>query len=307
MSGIELANGRCLDWLEGTIPVKGCKPSERAAELAQQFGGMTPLDNGRFGYSAGASVYSSGRIFWADDRPEMGVHFSLPSSALERSNGDWQAWCAVVWWDRGEFTRCDLALDQCETPIAVVAEAVRSRQVVSHFQQANRLDNLWGDGSTIYLGSPASDTRVRIYDKRAEMIARGEECPHETLVRCEVQWRRKRANQVMRELVAGADVAGLVRGVVDFRDLAAAKQSNRAEITDWWERWMSGAAAVKLAIQKRKSDLDAMRAWVKRQVAATLGVLLQADKGNPYWLLDEAQRGWERAPGWKRQLVSAPV
>lgn len=307
MSGIELGNGRCLDWLEATVPVKGCLPSERAAELAEQFGGMTPLDHGGYGYSAGGTVFGTGRIFWADERPEMGVHVSLPSSALERSNGDWQAWVAVVWWDRGKFTRCDLALDQIETPLDVVAEAVKARQVVSHFQRANQLTNLWAEGSTVYLGSTASDTRVRIYDKRAEMIARGEDCPEQLLVRCEVQFRRERAEQVMRQLAAGADLAGLIRGVLDFRDLAAANQSNRAEQLPWWERWLSGAAAVKLVIKKRKSDLDAMRAWVKRQVSATLGVLLQADKGNPYWLLDEAQRGWDRAPKWKRQLVSAPV
>lgn len=307
MSGIELGPGSSLDWLEFTVPVKGRLPSEAAVEWAGHFGGMVPLEHGRYGYSSGAAVLGCGCLWWSDDRPDMGVHVSLPSDALERYTGDWHALCQCVWWDLGKFTRCDLALDQGETPIDTVVEAVRARQVVSHFRKANQTVNLWGDGCTIYLGASTSDTRVRIYDKRAELLARGQECGCEVLVRCEAQFRRERADAAMRELYGGAHGGALMRGVLDFRDVEAADQSNRADVLPWWERWLSGAAAVKLKVVKVVRDLAKMRRWVERQVSQTLGVLLKADGDNPYWLLDRALLGWSRAPEWKRALALAPV
>lgn len=310
MSGVSLGSERYLDWLSGTVPVPAdSSPAAVAVMVGELCGGFVLLDRGGMGYTSAASVLGSGRVLWHPDRSEMGVHVVLPASALERLPGDWRGFVQALLWVGAKFTRCDLALDQHETALDVVRAAVAARQVVSRFRKALHMQNMWGEGETVYLGAPSSDTKVRIYDKRAESLERGEEVPEGVWVRCEVEFHRERADAVLRGVYDGEDPAGFVRAVLDFRDLTEDGRSNRCTVFDWWERWLGGVQKAIFNLPKRAGDLDSLRRWVRRQVAPTLALLLKADEDNPFWLLDSALAAWCRVPSWKRQYlgVGAPT
>lgn len=308
MSGIDLGGERYLDWLSGTVPVTaGRKSSEIAAEIGECLGGLSPLEHGMYGYEGGGSVLGSGRVFWHDGRPEMGVHFSLPATALERLIGDWRGFVQVVTCYGGHFTRGDVALDQHETSMETVVAAVQTHQVVSHFRTASHMVNLWDAGSTVYLGAVASATRVRIYDKGAEQKAAGVEVPDGTWVRCEVQFRDERSDVVVRGLASGEDPASYVRAVLDFRDLTVDEQSNRCPALPWWDTWLAGVKGAVFALPAKIADMDRWRAWVSKQVAGTLAAIVQADGGALDWLVDEMVKGWGRLPTWKREIALATV
>lgn len=308
MSGIDLGSERYLDWMAGTVPVSaGRKPSEIAAEIGECLGGASPLEHGMRGYASGAAVLGSGRLLWHDGRPEMGVHFDLSATALERMTGDWLAVVQVVTCYGGHFTRADVALDQHETPIETVVQAVKDHQVVSHFQRASHMGSLWGPGSTVYLGSVHSDTKVRIYDKRAERLAAGLEVAEGIWVRAEVEFHRARADVVVRMLAGGENPASLVRAVLDFRDLTVNEQSNRCPQFDWWEKWLAGVKAAVFALPEKIADVDRWRQWIAKQVSCTLAAVVQADGGALDWLVGEMQKGWNKMPVWKREIALAGV
>lgn len=308
MSGVQVGPGQYLDWLEGTAkPCEGQKPSDLASEVAEQFGGMQIQPGRRGWYSSWGVVLGSGYISWDDTYPERGVHLCLPATALARLTFDWLglAQCFLMW--SGKWTRCDLAQDTNETDVPTVRAAVQSRNVVSHFRKAHRTDDLWGEGSTVTLGQRGSDSYVRIYDKRAERLAAGEACEVAIWTRCEVELRRDRANAAVLSLLAGENMAGIIRGVVDFRDRSQDENSAKCPQLDWWQRWLSGVTVVKLAAEKVKSDLDKMRRWVEKQVKVTLGVLLAQDGGDMGWIETVCKQGWAQAPRWKRDLVGVAV
>jgi phage replication initiation protein len=305
MSGITLGDGWGVDWIAFTLPIRaGCTPYGVAAELGQQFGGLGAVVPGRYGYSCMSSVLGSGWVMWAPERPDQGVHCVLPASALERMAVSLKALDQVILWDRGHYTRIDLWLDSYTVPVSVVAAAVRDRQVVSHFRRAGMIQSLWSDGCTVSLGSRQSDSYVRIYDKRAEQLGKGLEVPDDVWTRCELESKGDRADAVMRAVMAGDSVPGIIQGVLDFRDRSQADQSNRCDQLSWWAEWLQGCKRVVIQVARQLRDMDQWRAWIERQAAQTLGCLLVADGGSLDWLVAIAKQGWQKAPAWKRDIVA---
>lgn len=72
-----------IDWLEGTII--GKLVDRVLSDLQKILNGWQELPRGGYGYEFAAIVCGSGRVYWSRARPEMGVHISMPSSAIDVS------------------------------------------------------------------------------------------------------------------------------------------------------------------------------------------------------------------------------
>lgn len=300
-----IEGGGLLDWLEFTLFCReGQRPGSLADEVAEQFAGMSKQETRRGWYAEWGLILGDGWIAWDDDHRERGVHVALPSQALGRLRSDWRGLVqACLEWGV-KFTRCDIAIDSD----SVVVDRVRvvasdRRNVISHFRKAHVTDDLWEEGSTVAFGKRGSDSYVRIYDKRAEQLGKGETVVADVWTRCEVELRRARAHQAVMLLFGGELAAGIIAGTIDFRDGAQDENSTRCERLDWWQEWLDGVAAVRLRVQGVRSDMQRMRAWLQRQVAVTLGVMAAAEGGSVSWVYDLIADGWDRAPKWKRELA----
>lgn len=307
--------GSHLDWLEFTV--KG--EIEGLLEWVELvFGGFSLSARGMWGYASSGIVLGSGRVAWSSDRPDMGLHVSLPATALGRLEGVGNSVGAIYSAVRnqgGHFTRVDLAVDSGSVGMDVVIEAWRAGDLVTKVRRTDKSMQLiegGAGGRTLMIGSPASEQRLRLYDKAAERLAhytavgdleKAAEVDGATWTRAELQLRGERADALMDVWYSGASLAGFIRGFCDFRHGENEENTSRWEVLDWWLDWLEGESLRRLAVAKTEGDLDAWRAWVGRQVAVTLGCLLQADGGALDWLIGQAKDGWARAPKWKRNLV----
>jgi phage replication initiation protein len=318
-TGAEITGGRValIDWLEVTLPVTdGIDPQAVASEWADILGGGQLLERAAMGYSVALAVLGTGRVLWHSERRDMGVHIILPSAAIGRLPMSVETLAGAVLNCAGHATRVDVAIDsrgEGAVTMDTVLDAVRAGDVVTRCRMVQVVETLSGyGGRTVYLGSPQSDVRVRFYDKACEQAAKlagmghvelAERTLQEVWTRCEVQYRREHANDVLLALVGCLDVAGYIRRVIDFRDRGRASNCTRAEPLSWWVEWV-GAITLSFTPTVREAEIATMRSWVVRQVAGTLAVLLRADGGCLDWLYTTIREGWERVPAWRRALVT---
>ena len=267
-----------IDWLEGTI--KNRPFDEVLTELKPFFSDdFTELEYGGHHYSHSAIVCGDGRVYWSPDRPEMGVHVSLPSQAL-----------AIVCGERDrltlardlrsmgmEFTRDDFCVDDTAglLDLDVIMAAVRSGAYVTRFKKWLIVDNSEG-GRTIGFGKRGSDSYIRIYDKAKEQHEFGHR------VRVELELRRKRAQFAMLVLLDLDDpsqmtaiVFGWIRDTLDFRVPSASDETkSRWEAAEWWEEFFEFYEAVRLFIPKKVRTREEVVAWLRKQAAPSMLVAM---------------------------------
>lgn len=301
-----------IDWLEVTVPC-GDSLQLRVNDLLALFGGGELLERGQYGYDCGYSILGSGRLLWCTTRSDMGVHVILPASALARCSLKVVTLCAVLLDRDGHATRLDVAVDSGGpdgggVALDLVWEGIRCGLLVSHarrvgvIQQFTREDvGLGYDGRTIYIGSSRSDCLVRFYDKASEQ-GLDPECV--TWSRCEVQFRRSRADVVFRALVDEIDPRGFILSVVDFR-FGDDKCVTRRDRAEWWCEWLCCGERVRFPCVARCVEIDRIRAWVEKQVSQGLAMVVAADGGCMEWLYMVLAKGWGDCPLWKRDIVAA--
>lgn len=267
-------------------------------EVAARFGsvGWTPLPNGRNGYKTGRV---SGHIrIYSDGADGMGVHAVVSGQGCRQMEGagvtSWPKWFAEAIAVGASFTRVDVALDEREglLDLEKLRSMVESAQVVSRYKGA-RPD--WGyslstgecTGRTLYFGSKKSDTQMRIYDKRLEQHLPADAAPW---VRCELQARDERADK-LAAVLAGSDtlavVAGVVGGLVDFKDRGAAKQRERWETCAAWASFLEGVSKIRLSVSPVVKTVEDAYKWLCKQAASSLAMVLEAAGGDmePIWAM----------------------
>lgn len=182
------------------------------------------------------------------------------------------------------FSRIDIALDDMEKTVAIsdIKATVEKGDFFDAsyrcFMSSGNRGEAWGE--TIYLGSPASDKRLRIYDKTIE--SQGErDCN-----RWEVEFRRKKADCVGHELIEKMQqslddcthyMIQVVCGVVDFRIRGKDDEKNRARcpLVPWWLDMLSRlkTSPVAIRIAKVKQTIQRGIDWIERSVAPTLAAI----------------------------------
>ena len=304
-----------LDWLEATFTRIGleavlCLFTPSDCDLSD----WTPLPCGRSGYKQGMTRGHI-RVFF-DGAEGMGVHVWASGEGVRQLEAEGVVSCwegpegfAAHLLDHGAtFSRVDVAFDDRVghlTPDRFDG-AIREGRCVSRWRQADPRQKIsLKDGSTggwsVYLGNQQSRIRCRFYDKAAEQAEKG--CVVDGhWVRAEIQARDERADGIMAVLAAEglAPIAGLLFRYVDFKE-PGSLDSNRARwrTCEWWSDFLNGVQKRALTVATTVQTLERAEAWVKRQVAPTLALLMLSRQHGWDWLLDQVGLGAERLRDWQ--------
>ena len=289
-----------IDWLSFTLPSGTVKETMEILE-----GEWTKSQAGFRGYPLSwitvASDRGVGKLGTGAPRSPLEVHVDLSAGIVS-------AWPArkvrtVLQWllkQDGHLTRLDCALDDriCTVPLQIIKAAIQTGQCVT---RADRMQTIGSssihkgtpNGETLYLGSPHSQTLLRIYDKRAELQAKGRSDCESYGIRWELQLKQERA-QVCSQVLAYLEetdwlefIIGVLRSYVDFRHTnreEADEYRYRAPLLGWWQDLTDGFRKGRIVIEKDEQSLPKVKRWVKQSVAPMLAVICAHDPHGQAWL-----------------------
>ena len=235
-----------------------------------------------------------------DHRGEMLARLSLPGGALalHRENGGTVDELIIMIGEAGgRFTRVDVAFDweiEATPVIDQMVESIQKGEYTSRWQLENarscvRTRALRAPGDTLYLGSPQTDCRLRVYDKAAE---RGVEGPW---LRAEFQVRKERADAAICLLTVPDEEAVdyfkcLILGYIDIKEPHESDTNKRRWPTaDWWaDMW--GRQKGRITLGSKMPTEDQLRSWLEK-LGPSLAILLEIDGGDLGWFFDTVKAG----------------
>jgi phage replication initiation protein len=268
-----------IDWIEGTILGKPVSESLDVLKSIVGGEGWTQVERGGYGYEFSAVVSSVGRVFWSYANPRMGVHFSLPSSAIGLLHQDVHSLLLRLERAGVKFTRVDFAFDDQQGGLSLerLAESVKARDLVTRFRRVEERKALMGRGDTLAFGSRSSESYIRVYDKAAQ-----QHMVDFHWVRVELELKDDRAELAVRQLLFeigedgwSAKVASWILGLLDFKERDDSDQNkSRWKTADFWLKFLGVCEKSRLSLQHGERSLAQVRAWFDHQVAPMAYVLL---------------------------------
>lgn len=266
-----------IDWISGTITDRPI--SETLATLNEIFSGWLDLEFGNYGYECSAIVCTSGRVYWSNVRPEMGVHFSLPSSALDICKIDTVSLARRLVGLGTKFTRVDFALD--DTTGILDLDVIGKHARAGHFVSRWKRNRVWEEfengqslGVTYSFGSRSSESYLRIYDKAAEQNTVGH------WVRVELELKDERADTALKELLAlpveawGEKVSSWLFGLLDFKIVSSDSNKSRWQTAEWWLKFLGSVKKSRLYVSHAEPTFDGLKGWIDRQCLPSLFVVM---------------------------------
>jgi len=305
-----------IDWLAFTLP-------DAAADETMTFvgGDWIKSETGFRGYpqcwmTADGSG-GMGKLGTGSPRKSREVHVDLSGGIVSRwAPEKVQTGLRWVREHNGHVTRLDCALDDRTplVPISTIKDAVQAGQAVTRAEKfeirsSSSLDRGTASGETLYLGSPLSQTRLRIYDKRLELQHKKREGWEAYGVRWELELRKERADCCARALASLAEpdwhefIVTLLRGYLDFRDTSRDDPTwvrCRAPLLPWWHELTEGFRKGRLTIEKGHRSIEDVKEWVNRSLAPMLAVVAASPEAGQPWLEQTIIAGADR---WRERHV----
>ena len=313
-----------IDWLAFTLPVGTPRETMRVLE-----GEWTQGKTGFRGYpvswiTAGAGR-GIGKLGTGAVRDPVEVHVDLSAGIVAawplekvRSVLQW------VFHKGGHLTRIDCALDDRagSVPLSTIKAAVTAGQCVT---RANRLQCIASAsihtgtpmGDTLYIGSPQSQTLLRIYDKRLELQTHEREDWQDYGIRWELELKKDRADRCGAVLACFEEpqwleviIGSFLRPYVDFRETSREEEDEfryRAPLLDWWVVLTDGFRKARLVVEKDSRTLEQVKRWVSRSLAPMLAVVCAAQPDGEAWLTQQMSAGVDRWTDRHRRLVQNRV
>lgn len=218
--------------------------------------------------------------------------------------------------DGCKINRLDIAYDDYQELLNIYIMHIMARggeNVVTRWRKATmvmsgKIGEDDQDGETLYLGNRQSDSFLRVYDKRAQELARGAniEALPTNWVRCELELKGKVADAVGRDLVGQSfnpsAMVGLLRSKIDFHQEGEGRPQRRP-LSGWWEQFTRGLEQRPIGIAKPVQSIERKSKWVTDSVAPTLALLMEAHKGDMEWLIEVLKDGGERLTPNDRKLL----
>lgn len=283
-----------LDWLSFTVP-NTVKSKDR---LKNFFDNMTVvnLGYGGLGYTNSAVLGDGGRLYWNDERPEMGLHVRLSAATLvDVETAPIGMLMRIKDWG-GQVTRMDLAFDDTSGWLDMdeMHMKILSGEVVTRWRRVTRIDGrkIGKDekmGDTINVGSRTSEAFLRIYDKLLEQRGEGSEVlDMDFWVRVELELKGDKAaafaDILCDTMVAGTAEPGelcaeLLYGLLDFKDEPEDGDTNKSRwpTSHWWRGFVGAMSKLRLAQPEASKTLDDSKRWVWRSVSTTLAMIVLAE------------------------------
>jgi phage replication initiation protein len=284
-----------IDWLSFTLPASAWGSADPKAVLevldfpVEDF---EPRDRGLYAYSRSAKICGGhGLMAWGGRQQKGTLHVSLPGKALAVVRDTYRRSPvglleSVLRLDC-KVSRIDIAFDDRESdggpflafwPMfrclqggAVVARG-RTYNVVYDAVPIGDPFDCEEHGWTVYVGSRASDSYIRIYNKAVEQGVDG----HWIRVECEIKGDKApsfAAAWAEHDFSAGF-AAGILKGLLRF--VVPNSRNDRVRAWDtqpWWDDFLGSVASEQLGVSATYRDADDIRAWIQRQVAPGLAVI----------------------------------
>ncbi|MDP1768011.1 MAG: replication initiation factor domain-containing protein [Nitrospirota bacterium] len=312
-----------IDWLAFTLPAGSLQ------DTMQMLGGdWTKGQTGFRGYPASWITTSAsrgvGKLGTGAPRAPFEVHVDLSAGIV----APWptEKVRTVLQWilkQEGHLTRLDCALDDRNSyvPLSTIRQAIEAGQCVTRADRMQRISSRsihkdTPSGETLYLGSPQSQTMLRIYDKRLESQAKQREDWQDYGIRWELELKKDRA-QVCGQVLSYLEdtdwlefIVGVLRGYVDFRDTTRDEEDEfryRAPLLDWWLLLTDGFKKGRLVVEKEAQTLPKVKRWVSQSVAPMLAVIYAADPGGHAWLERQILAGKRRWNNKHRGLLKKEI
>ena len=307
-----------MDWLAFTLP------DVSAQEVMRQIGGEWTKGKAGFrGYplswiltdtSRGVGMLGTGA-----PRQPREVHADLSAGIV--SPWDLSRVRNILQWIKhheGHVTRIDCALDdrQAVVPLQLVTQSAEMGQCISRADRVQMIRSFslhkgTASGETIYFGSPQSQTLLRVYDKRLELLAKKRPGAEDYGIRWELEFKQDRAQLCGQSLIGLEEqdwkgfLIGLLRSYVDFRDTtrdAEDEERARAPRLPWYESLTRGFMTARLTIPQEEPEEERVKAWITRSVAPMLAALCALPNGQA-WVEGAIVEGADRWKDRHRQLV----
>lgn len=310
-----------IDWLAFTLPVGSVQDTMHILG-----GDWTKSEVGFRGYprswmTAGAGR-GIGKLGTSALRAPREVHVDLSAGIVASWPIDKVR--TVMQWilsGEGHLTRLDCALDDrnSSVPLSTIRQAIEAGQCVTRADRMQRISSGsihkgTASGETIYIGSPHSQTLLRIYDKRLELKAKEQEDWQEYGIRWELELKKDRAQvcgQVLSFLEQGdwlEFIVGVLRSYVDFRDTIRDEEDEYrclAPLLDWWLMLTEGFKKARLVVEKDAQTLPKVKQWVLQSLAPTLAICVEHPDGQA-WLDHVIVVGKSRWKDKHRRLLETP-
>jgi len=202
-------------------------------------------------------------------------------------------------------TRIDVACDDHDGILDMddLVEKVTSEEVNSRIMKRTVTFSLDGQtkiGTTIYLGAPSSEFRVRIYDKAKEQ---GDFQSH--WIRVELVLKHENANAFVSNFVNCRTIGSLAAGIINDKFSFIERDStniSRCSVCGWWLEFVGSIEAVHLLTREAVThSIDQLEDWVICQLAPTLGMLAEAKGSVCLWNIVKA--GKKKLSGKQLALV----
>ena len=207
--------------------------------------------------------------------------------------------------ETANVSRLDIACDDREGFLNMeeIVEKVQANEINSRMTKRSVIvsfDGTQRSGSTIYLGAPSSDFRVRIYDKALEEGVDGH------WIRVELVMRHKNAAAFVEQMNSAPSVGKLAAQVVNDKfSFIERDDSNitRCTVCGWWRSFVDELESVRLVARcVVQHSVERIENWIESQVGPSLAVILNT-LGWPH-LFELAHAAAGRLSAWQLSLIS---
>lgn len=180
--------------------------------------------------------------------------------------------------ESANISRIDVACDDREGYLCMgdIVRKVQDNEVNSRMTKRTVMvsyDGTESSGSTVYIGAPSSDFRIRIYDKALESGESGH------WIRVELVMRGENANAFGAQLTNAENVGKLAAQVVNDKfSFIDRDDSNitRCTVCPWWQAFVDELEAVRLVARcVVQHSVEQVHSWVEAQVGPSLAILLR--------------------------------
>jgi DNA relaxase NicK len=279
-----------LDWLAFTLP------SASADEVIKTIGGdWFKSETGFRGYPTAQLMTHGktgvGKLGTGAPRNPKEVHVDLSAGIVSQwDETKLKEILTLIFAHKGHVTRTDMAMDDREATVSIetVKQAVEAGPIVSRskqfkiLQSSNHREGV-RTGDTLYFGSRASQTMLRVYDKRLELQRQGREDAASYGIRWEMEFKQERAQACAKALLTldsedwRAFLVGVLRSYVDFRETtreAESYEKYRAPLLAWWETLTEGFKRCRLVVEQTHRRLDDVVTWMAQSISPMLAVVV---------------------------------
>ena len=207
--------------------------------------------------------------------------------------------------ETANVSRIDIACDDRKGFLNMeeIVEKVQANEINSRMTKRSVIvsfDGTQRSGSTIYLGAPSSDFRVRIYDKALEEGVDGH------WIRVELVMRHKNAAAFVEQMNSAPSVGKLAAQVVNDKfSFIDRDDSNitRCTVCGWWQSFVDELESVRLVARcVVQHSVERIENWIESQVGPSLAVILNT-LGWPH-LFELARAAAGRLSAWQLSLIS---